>query len=203
MPKVAKEVKEPKAKAPKKEQKPKKITAVDMPKRPGTSWNMFFREHMEKVKASGKPVVPTVEGAIAAELWKNLPDSEKQVYQDQYKANFAAFKQNTKDRLDELTPAEYKLENQRRAALRESGRKGLPPLKDPNAPKRPLSNFFLYAKDLRESGQFAHLSLKEQSKAFADAWSKVSDADKAVYTERNRVAMEAYKIEKAQYDALT
>lgn len=50
-----------------------------MPKRPGTSWNMFFREHMERVKASGKPVVPTVEGAIAAELWKNLGAAEKQV----------------------------------------------------------------------------------------------------------------------------
>lgn len=34
---------------------------------------------MEKVKASGKPVVPTVEGAVAAQLWKDLPDSDKQV----------------------------------------------------------------------------------------------------------------------------
>jgi hypothetical protein len=40
---------------------------------------MFFREHMEKVKASGKPVVPTVEGAIAAEKWKNLSPEERKV----------------------------------------------------------------------------------------------------------------------------
>ena len=55
------------------------VQAIAMPKRPGTSWNMFFREHMEAVKASGKPVVPTVEGAIAAEKWKNLGAAEKQV----------------------------------------------------------------------------------------------------------------------------
>ncbi|KAF9187185.1 exp1-like protein [Haplosporangium sp. Z 767] len=191
----------PKEKSEKAKKPQKRIPAVPMPKRPGTSWNMFFREHMERVKASGKPVVPTVEGAIAAELWKNLSAEEKQVYQDKYKANFEAFKQQTKDRLHEMTPAEYKQENQRRAALRESGKKGLPSLKDPNAPKRPLSNFFLYAKDLRESGKYSHLSLKEQSKAFAEAWSTLADAEKAKYTEKNRIAMEAYKIEKAAYDA--
>ncbi|KAF9998948.1 exp1-like protein [Entomortierella chlamydospora] len=182
---------------------PKKIPAVAMPKRPGTSWNMFFREHMEKVKLSGKPVVPTVEGAIAAELWKNLSPADKQVYTDRYKANFEAFKKETKERLQELTPAEYKLENQRRQALREAGKKGVPTLKDPNAPKRPLSNFFLYAKDLRASGKYAHMSLKEQSKAFADAWASLPEEEKAKYTEKNKIAMEAYKIEKAAYDAQT
>ncbi|KAF9933122.1 exp1-like protein [Modicella reniformis] len=179
-----------------------KIPALDMPKRPGTSWNMFFREHMEKVKASGKPVVPTVEGTIAAELWKKLSPKEKQVYQDRYRANFEAFKQQTKDRLQQMKPAEYKQENQRRQTLREAGKKGLPALKDPNAPKRPLSNFFLFAKDLRESGKYAHLSLKEQSKAFAEVWSTLPDNEKGVYSETNRAAMEAYKIQKANYDAL-
>ncbi|KAG0277641.1 exp1-like protein [Linnemannia exigua] len=193
--------KEPKATKASKPIKPKKITAIAMPKRPGTSWNMFFREHMERVKASGKPVVPTVEGAIAAELWKNLGAAEKQAYQERYRANFEAFKQETKDRLEEMTPAEYKLENQRRAQLRESGKKGLPSLKDPNAPKRPLSNFFLYAKDLRESGKYAHLNLKEQSQAFAEAWKNLSETEKSRYTDKNRIAMEAYKIEKAAYDA--
>ncbi|KAG0324316.1 exp1-like protein [Dissophora globulifera] len=179
----------------------KKIAAIPMPKRPGTSWNMFFREHMERVKASGRPVVPTVEGAVAAELWKNLSAEEKQVYQDRYKVSFENFKQQTKDRLQELSPAEYKLENQRRQALRDSGKKGLPSLKDPNAPKRPLSNFFLYAKHLRESGKYTDMSLKDQSKAFASAWATLPDAEKSKYTERNRIAMEAYKIEKAAYDA--
>ncbi|KAF9090435.1 exp1-like protein [Mortierella sp. AM989] len=182
---------------------PKKIAAIAMPKRPGTSWNMFFREHMERVKASGKNVAPTVEGAVAAELWKNLSPEEKQVYKDRYKTNFETFKQDTKDRLQELTPAEYKLENQRRQALREAGKKGLPALKDPNAPKRPLSNFFLFAKDLRESGKYAHMSLKDQSKAFAEAWGKLDEAEKNKYSAKNRTAMEAYKIQKAAYDAQT
>ncbi|KAF9396684.1 hypothetical protein BGZ94_006469, partial [Podila epigama] len=69
------------------------------------------------------------------------------VYQIKYKANYALFKQQTKDRLEELTPAQYKIENQRRQALRDAGRKGLPALKDPHAPKRPLSSFFRFAKD--------------------------------------------------------
>jgi hypothetical protein len=101
-----------------------------------------------------------------------------------------------------MTPAEYKQENDRRRALREAGRKGFPPLKDPNAPKRPLSNFFLFARDLRLSRNYAHLTLKEQSKAFADAWAVLPEDKKSVYSEKNRVEMEIYKSEMAAYNAL-
>ncbi|KAG0032416.1 exp1-like protein [Podila clonocystis] len=181
--------------------KPKKVAAIAMPKRPSTPWNLFFMDHLEKVRAEGRAVVPTVEGAAASALWKELSPEQKQVYQDKYQANYAVFKQQTSDRLQELTPAEYNAENARRKALREAGRKGLPSLKDPNAPKRPLSSFFRFAKDQRESGKYAHLPLKEQAKAFADAWGSAADDIKAHYTELARSATEQYKIEKAAYDA--
>ncbi|KAF9400682.1 hypothetical protein BGZ94_005406, partial [Podila epigama] len=36
--------------------KPKKIPALDMPKRPSTPWNLFFMDHLEKVRAENRPV---------------------------------------------------------------------------------------------------------------------------------------------------
>jgi len=50
-----------------------------MPKRPSTPWNLFFMDHLEKVRAEGRAVVPTVEGAAASALWKELSPEQKQV----------------------------------------------------------------------------------------------------------------------------
>lgn len=50
-----------------------------MPKRPSTAWGLFFVEHLDKVRASGKPVVPTTETLVASAQWKQLSDAQKQV----------------------------------------------------------------------------------------------------------------------------
>ncbi|KAG0282490.1 exp1-like protein [Linnemannia gamsii] len=179
--------------------KPKKVEALSMPKRPSTAWGLFFVEHLDKVRASGKPVVPTTETVIASAEWKQLSDAQKQVYKDKYAANLVEFKKNTSKRLEELTPEEFKIENARRQALRAAGKRGLPSLKDPNAPKRPLSSFFRYAQDQRKSGKFAALPIKEQAKAIAEGWSKAPEHEKSRYTELAREAIETYKTERAAY----
>ncbi|KAF9901052.1 exp1-like protein [Linnemannia zychae] len=179
--------------------KPKKVEALSMPKRPSTAWGMFFVEHLDNVRASGKPVVPTVETVAASAQWKQLSDAQKQVYKDRYQANLAEFKKHTSQRLEELTPMEFKIENARRQALRAAGKRGLPSLKDPNAPKRPLSSFFRYAQDQRSSGKFASLAVKDQARAIAEGWRNVPEHEKSRYSELTREANEAYKVERAAY----
>ncbi|KAK3805693.1 MAG: hypothetical protein JOS17DRAFT_768347 [Linnemannia elongata] len=179
--------------------KPKKVEALSMPKRPSTAWGLFFVEHLDKVRASGKAVVPTTETVVASAQWKQLSDAQKQVYKDKYNANLVEFKKNTSKRLEELTPEEFKIENARRQALRAAGKRGLPSLKDPNAPKRPLSSFFRYAQDQRKEGKFASLPIKEQAKAIAESWSKAPEHEKSRYTELAREANEKYKAERAAY----
>ncbi|KAF9108805.1 exp1-like protein [Mortierella sp. GBA35] len=179
--------------------KPKKVDALPMPKRPSTAWGLFFVEHLDKVRASGKPVVPTTETVIASAQWKQLSEAQKQVYKDKYQANLTEFKKETSKRLEELTPEEFKIENARRQALRAAGKRGLPSLKDPNAPKRPLSSFFRFAQDQRQTGKFADLPVKEQSKAIAESWKKVPEHEKTRYTDLARVASEAYKAEREAY----
>ncbi|KAG0062357.1 exp1-like protein [Linnemannia elongata] len=179
--------------------KPKKVEALSMPKRPSTAWGLFFVEHLDKVRASGKAVVPTVETVVASAQWKQLSDAQKQVYKDKYNANLIEFKKNTSKRLEELTPEEFKIENARRQALRAAGKRGLPSLKDPNAPKRPLSSFFRFAQDQRKEGKFASLPIKEQAKAIAESWSKAPEHEKSRYTELARDANEKYKAERAAY----
>jgi len=66
------------------------VDPIPMPKRPSTAWGLFFVEHLDKVRASGKPVVPTAETVVAAAQWKVLPESQKQVlHRTHDRSNFA------------------------------------------------------------------------------------------------------------------
>ncbi|KAF9178307.1 exp1-like protein [Haplosporangium sp. Z 767] len=197
---TAKEVKAPKSKtaAP---PKPKKVAALPMPKRPNTSWTLFYVEHLNKVRATGKKLVPTEETAAASAIWKQLSAEQKKVYEDKYRAELAEYKIQIEKRLQELTPDQIRIENSRRQALRAAGKKNMPSLRDPNAPKRPISSYFRYAQDQRSAGKYADLPLKEQSILMAKDWKNISQAEKDRYTEQARLASEEYNKEKAAYDA--
>ncbi|KAF9585116.1 exp1-like protein [Lunasporangiospora selenospora] len=183
--------------------KPKKvkIPALELPKRPASSWALFYIDHLDKLRAAGKPIIPTVETTVASAQWKQLSDAQKMVYTERYNHNLAEFKRKMEARLDELTPEEFKLENTRRRALRAAGKKGAVALKDPNAPSRPLSSYFLFAKEQRVSGKFAKLPVKEQAKAIADVWGKIGEAEKATYQEKAQTALASYKTQKAAYES--
>ncbi|KAF9429602.1 exp1-like protein [Entomortierella beljakovae] len=201
--KAKKEKKSAKAAKPvKKAEKPKplKIKPVDIPKRPLTSWGLFYVEHLNKVRAAGDPIVPTKETVAASAIWKELSDSQKQPYEIKYQENVAEYKKLLDQRLQELSPSDYKLENSRRQALRAAGKR-ISSLKDPNAPKRPPGSFLLYAQDQRTSNVFSTLPLTEQSKAIGEAWRKASDAEKAKYIEASQVALKAYQAAKVDYEA--
>ncbi|KAF9932131.1 exp1-like protein [Modicella reniformis] len=180
-------------------EKTKKSKPIELPKRPLTAWGLFFMDHLDKVKASGKSIVPTEETTNASVHWKQLSSSQKQPYEEKYKINFENYKKNLNQRLLELTPAEFKLENARRRALLAAGKKRQAPLKDPSAPKRPLSSFFRFAHDVRQSGKYSQLPLEDQARAFAAAWANVSEREKGRYQELSRAAIEKYKVEKATY----
>jgi hypothetical protein len=86
---------------------------------------MFFREHMEKVKASGKPVVPTVEGAVAADLWRNLSPAEKKVFMDKLPGNgvYHVVVSSTNRLLMSILGMFRSIKTNTRAALRSSKRR--------------------------------------------------------------------------------
>ncbi|KAF9209852.1 exp1-like protein [Haplosporangium sp. Z 27] len=202
--KAGKEAAKKPTKAKKADSKPKpkpKVKAIDLPKRPGTAWTLFYLEHLDKVKAAGERVIPVYETKKASVVWKQLSDSEKQKYEERRQVEVENYRKLMEQRLQEITPDEYKLENSRRQALRAAGKKSLPSLKDPNAPKRPLSSYFLFARDQRETGKYDSLPVREQAKAFAEAWATVSESEKAQYSEKANAALATYRAEKAAYEA--
>jgi len=73
---------------------------------------------------------------------------------------------------------------------------------DPNAPKRPLSGYFLFAADVREdvvdsiSGPF---SLGKVGKKIGQMWSNLSNAKKAPYQKKAAASKEKYDKANAKY----
>ena len=73
--------------------------------------------------------------------------------------------------------------------------------KDPNAPKRPLSTFFLFSQDERpkiKKDQPA-LSVADIAKVIGERWRSIGDDKKRHYEERARQEKERYDREVAEY----
>lgn len=74
-------------------------------------------------------------------------------------------------------------------------------MKDPNAPKRPLSGYMLFCNDNRTKFQKANpdASMTGLSKILGGAWGKLSDAAKKPYQARATKAKKVYEDKMAKY----
>jgi hypothetical protein len=73
--------------------------------------------------------------------------------------------------------------------------------KDPNAPKRPLSTFFLFSQDERPKIKKDNpsLSVADIAKVIGERWRSIGDDKKRGYEERARQEKERYDKEVAEY----
>jgi hypothetical protein len=73
--------------------------------------------------------------------------------------------------------------------------------KDPNAPKRPLSTFFLFSQDERPKIKKDNpsLSVADIAKLIGERWRSIGDDKKRQYEERARQEKERYDREVAEY----
>lgn len=93
------------------------------------------------------------------------------------------------ERVRELT---LKLES-----VEKSLSKSLKKPKDPNAPKKPLSAYFLYCSEMREElkSDFPELKFGEIAKKLGEMWKDEDTEVKDDYKKRAEIAREKYKSE--------
>lgn len=87
-----------------------------------------------------------------------------------------------------------------RAAVAAGGRKKAK--KDPNAPKRALSSYMLFAADVRQqiTANDPTLPMVEVSKKIGEQWQALEDDEKAPYEAKAAKLKQAYIASKAKYD---
>lgn len=119
-----------------------------------------------------------------AERWKQMTDKEKK--------RFADMADKDKQRYDREMSTYV-------PAAGEGGRKKRK--KDPNAPKRPLSAFFLYCADERAPIKAVHptYSVGDVAKELGEKWNKVTPEVKAKYEVKAQADKKRYEIAMTEY----
>ncbi|WVQ82573.1 hypothetical protein IAT38_004703 [Cryptococcus sp. DSM 104549] len=142
------------------------------PKQAQSAWQLFFTDELNKAKALDAEAAATAAsttspgGTVSApppklnvaqiakdagHLYAALSEERKAYYaqkvqesKEQYARDLAAWQLT-------LTPEDIRAENAFRAQQRKEGKSRKGNIKDPNAPKKPLSAYFLFLKGIREN----------------------------------------------------
>ncbi|KAI5609271.1 high mobility group box 2b, partial [Silurus asotus] len=121
-----------------------------------------------------------------SELWKTLSATDKKKFEDQAKVD--------KDRYDR----EMKNYIPPKGMGKRERKK-----KDPNAPKRPPSAFFVFCSEHRPTvkGEYPGLSIGDLAKKLAEMWGKQSPKDRTPYEQKAAALRQKYEKDMAAYRA--
>jgi len=177
--------------------KPPPKSHLKAPPQAQSMWQLFFTDELNKAKAAARATSPggTVQNAklnvakIAQEAgiaYNKLNDEQKAYYGTKVAESKAEHEEALKNWHKTLTPEDIRKENVYRAQMRKEGKSRKGNLKDPNAPKKPLSAYFLFLKGIRENDDLrAEVWGKEtettkQSVLAAERWRGLSDDERRV-----------------------
>ncbi|NWH57100.1 TFAM factor, partial [Geococcyx californianus] len=157
------------------------ISSEQRPRRPLTAYFRFLKETRPAFRErhpemSNMELVKKIAGA-----WKELPASQKQVYEEARKTDWQRYGEQLAAYKAQLTPAQVaalKEERKKRLAKRRSFR-AKRELTVLGKPKRPRSGFNIFvSENFRESEGVSPVA---KLKKLFDAWRKMSDSQKQPY----------------------
>lgn len=193
-----KETKRKKGKEEKEKPVPKAKSHLHPPKQAPSSWQLFFADELAKAKAA-EPESRSPGGTshpqklnvaqIAKEAgvaYANLSEERKKYYAERVKEHREIYAKELAAWQATLTPEDIRAENAFRAQQRKEGKSRKGNIKDPNAPKKPLSAYFLFLKAIRENSDIraqvwgTEAETTKQSVMAAEKWRSLTDDEKRV-----------------------
>ncbi|KAG9125963.1 exp1-like protein [Ceratobasidium sp. 392] len=176
------------------------------PKQAPSTWQIFFTEYLQNYKNTNPERKLNVSQAAkdGGAAYKALTSEQKEIYKrkarlakDEYERELASWQRM-------LTPEDIRTENAYRAAQRKAGKSRRSNLKDPNAPKKPLSAYFMFLQWIRADPNRVtevfgpETETTRQSVLAAAKWRTLSDAEKKPFlaqAEREKLDYEAARKE--------
>jgi len=155
-------------------------------------------------KKENKDAAPADMMKLLAEGWKLVTPNEKlkcekeaKTLKEKYKVDMEEYKKNKPS-----SEEESEGEGDKKKKAKKGGKKEKKP-KDPNAPKRPLSNYMLYSGDKRAAlkEDQPSLTVPEIGKLLGEMWKGESEDVKAKYTKKAAKAKEEHTVALAKYNA--
>ncbi|KAJ9124014.1 hypothetical protein QFC22_000806 [Naganishia vaughanmartiniae] len=185
--KKTKVVKEPKEKIVPVEPPAPSKSHLKPPRQSHSAWQLFFTDQLAEAKLKALPGQKLNVAHVAkdaGELYKTIPAELKLHYTSRAEEARVEYHK----RLDEwrltLTPEDIKQENLFRAGQRKAGKSRKGNMKDTNAPKKPLSAYFLFLKAIRTSDELTKRVFEgegettKQSMMAAKKWRSFDDDQK-------------------------
>merc|ERR1719285_1040941 len=128
---------------------------------------------------------------ICSEQWNKLPSEEKVHYQEKSKKEMERYKLEMEKYKETSSYLEFK------KLKSEHKFKKIGKMKKPNAPKRPLSGYFLFMKDFRL--QRPKLSMKDAATLGGKAWKELNEDGRKKFMDAAIEQREQYTKSLAEY----
>ncbi|NXA20789.1 TFAM factor, partial [Ibidorhyncha struthersii] len=157
------------------------ISSDERPKRPLTAYFRFLKENRSAFRQKNPEMSNTELVKKIAGAWKDLPASQKQVYEEARKTDWQRYAEQLATYKAKLTPAQA-------AALKEERRKRLAKRRSFRAkremtvlgkPKRPRSGFNIFVSENFQESE--GISPAAKLKQLFDVWRKLSSSQKQPY----------------------
>ncbi|TFK69985.1 hypothetical protein BDN72DRAFT_878061 [Pluteus cervinus] len=147
------------------------------PKKAISPYFRFYQSYL-----SGLPKPTSVEevrvlASQCAQAWRALSESEKQPYVDAFAVDRIEHDKKRMEWFNNVDPAVLRAINKRKVA--KGNRKIIKP-RNPDAPKRPMTSFFLFANDHRHSID-PSLKTTDKAKKLGEAWKSLPAEEKERY----------------------
>ncbi|XP_060572760.1 high mobility group protein B3-like [Ruditapes philippinarum] len=156
----------------------KKAKDPNKPKRATSAYFYYLAHCREEAKKQGRSISKIAEFTKeASEKWRNLNGKEKQ----EFESKAAADKQR------------YDREMQQYGGGR--GKQA----KDPNAPKKPLTGYFLFLADFRIRHKGRDIQNKDLLKMAGEEWREMDDSQKMPYEKKSQEEQKKYEVTMAAY----
>lgn len=175
---------------------PKDPNAPKRPTTPFMAWRKQNYQNVAKTMAVGHSFKELqAEFGVA---WRKLSDAETKPFKDAFKTAMEkhqklmkAYKQTSSYAAFQKKLAAFKVEKVSKAKFK----------KDPNAPKKPLSGYFLFLADKREEVKtsYPNLSHKEQLAKMGNMWKEAGEAVQKSYNDKAAAEKKEYQVKLAKY----
>jgi len=163
------------------------------PKAPQSAYMFYANSNREKVKSQEPSITFGALGSKLGALWKGLDEKEKEQYNRMAAEDKLRFQRETaKWREEHPNEAEESGKRKSKKSKKE---------KDPLAPKKALSAYFMFIKAQRPKEKLNNptLSFAELGKLMGEKWTAMSDDQKKPYVEQALADKERYNKETENY----
>ncbi|PWN48317.1 hypothetical protein IE53DRAFT_370728 [Violaceomyces palustris] len=179
------------------------------PKQAPSAWQIFFTEELQKIKSKSPEERLNVAhvAKAAGQRYAALPESKKEEFQRRSQEAKEQWERDMQEWKSKLTPEDIKQENMFRTAQRKAGKSRKGNLKDPNAPKKPLSAYFLFLRAIRADAKMTQEVFEgeqettKQSVLAAAKWRSLSETEKQPYLDKAEQDKTRYEQLRREYEA--